>query len=79
MTIYPDEKPPAPSEPADYRRWKVRCAALLERQGIPAGPWARERDLRKMYIGGATPEQAVDQVQAACWNTRSFERLRPKR
>jgi ABC-type multidrug transport system fused ATPase/permease subunit len=29
-------KPPAPSEPADYRRWKARCAALLERQGISA-------------------------------------------
>jgi hypothetical protein len=52
-------KPPAPSEPADYRRWKFRAAALLERQGLPLGV-ARERDLRKMYTGGATPEQAAE-------------------
>jgi hypothetical protein len=37
------------------------------------------RDLRQLFIRGATPEQAVDQVQAQYWNTRSFERLRPKR
>jgi hypothetical protein len=47
---------------------------MLERQGIPLGV-ARERDLRKIYIGGATPEQAVEQVQTHYWNTRSFERM----
>jgi hypothetical protein len=56
-------KPPAPSEPADYRRWKAHAAALLLRLGIPEGPWSRERDLRQLYIRGATPEQAAEQVQ----------------
>jgi hypothetical protein len=28
------KKPRAPSEPADYRRWKTHAAALLRRQGI---------------------------------------------
>jgi hypothetical protein len=33
-----------------------------------------------MYVGGATPEQAAEQVQALYWNTRpAFERMRPKR
>jgi hypothetical protein len=32
----------------------------------------RERgDLRQLYIRGATPEQAAEQVQAQYWNTRS--------
>jgi hypothetical protein len=46
--------PAAPREPADYRHWKSRAAALLERHGLPLGVM-RERDLRKLYIGGATP------------------------
>jgi hypothetical protein len=28
-------KPPAPSESADFRRWKSRAAALLERHELP--------------------------------------------
>jgi hypothetical protein len=72
-------KPPAPSETADYRRWKAHAAALLLRLGIPKGPWSRERNLRVLYIKGATPEQAAEQVRASNWNTRSFERVRPKR
>jgi hypothetical protein len=72
-------KPPAPSEPADYRRWKARAAAMLERKRISRGV-ARERDLRKLYIGGATPEQAAEQVQVIYWNTRpAFERMREKK
>jgi hypothetical protein len=71
-------KPPAPSESADYRRWKARCAALLLRLDVPAGPWSREQDLRQLYIRGATPEQAVEQVQTSYWNTRSFERMRKR-
>jgi hypothetical protein len=60
-------------------RWKTHAAALLERQGIPAGV-ARERDLRQMFITGATPEQAVEQGQVAYRNTRpAFEPMRPKR
>jgi hypothetical protein len=62
-------KPPAPSEPADYRRWKARAVAMLERQRISRSV-ARGRDLRKMYVGGATPEQAADQALALHWNTR---------
>jgi hypothetical protein len=69
----------APSEPASYRRWKAHAAALLLRLGIPAGPWSRDHDLRQMYINGATPEQAVEQVEAHYWNARSLERMRPKR
>jgi hypothetical protein len=69
-------KPPAPSESADFRRWKSRAAAMLERKRISRGV-ARERDLRKMYIGGATPEQAAEQMQVLYWNTRpAFERMR---
>jgi hypothetical protein len=71
-------KPPAPSESADFRRWKTRAAAMLKHHGIRAGPWSRERDLRHLYIRGATPEQAAEHVQTSYWNTRSFERLRPK-
>jgi hypothetical protein len=74
-------KPPAPSEPAgDFRRWKVRATAMLKRHGIPSGPWARERDLRQLYIRGATPEKAVEQVQVLYNNTRpAFEHLGGKK
>jgi hypothetical protein len=58
-------KPPAHSEPGDYRRWKTDAEALLVRLGIPAGPWSRERDLRQLFIRGATPEQAAEQIQNA--------------
>jgi hypothetical protein len=72
-------KPPAPSEPADYRRWKAHAAALLERQGLLAGV-IRERDWRQLYIGGATPEQAVEQVQVHYYNTRpAFGRMAGRR
>jgi hypothetical protein len=73
------QKPPAPSEPADYHRWKSHAAAALVRLGVPPGPWSRERDLRVLYIKGATPEQAAQEVQVTYWNTRTFERMRPKR
>jgi esterase/lipase superfamily enzyme len=43
------------------------------------GPWWRERDLRQLYIRGASPEQAVEHVQVLYWNSRSIELLRPKR
>jgi hypothetical protein len=69
-------KPPAPGESADFRRWKSRAAAMLAHRGIPPGPWGRERDLRHLYIRGATPEQAVEQVQTQYWNTRWFEMRR---
>jgi hypothetical protein len=68
-------KPMARSGSADFRRCKSRAAELLVHRGIPAGPWSPERDLRQMYIRGATPEQAAEQVQAGYWNARSFERM----
>jgi hypothetical protein len=46
-------KPPAPSEPADYRRWKTHAAALLDRQGISPG-MMRERDCRQLFIKAPT-------------------------
>jgi hypothetical protein len=71
-------KPPAPSEPADYRRWKSRAAALLERQGISLGVM-RERDWRLLYVRGVPPEEAAEQAHTYYRNTRWFERMRPKR
>jgi hypothetical protein len=62
-------KPPAPSEPADYRRWKSHAAALLERQGILPGVM-RERDWRQLYIRGKTAEDAAREAEAAYYNTR---------
>jgi hypothetical protein len=42
---------------------------------------ARERDWRRLFIKGATPEKAVDRAQVHYWNTTRppFERTRPKR
>jgi hypothetical protein len=72
-------KPPAPSELADYRRWKNRAAALLERQGLSPAVML-ERDWRHLYIRGVTPEEAAHQAQAHYLNTRpAIERMRPKR
>jgi hypothetical protein len=72
------EAPAPPASLSIFRRWKSRAAALLERQGIPAGPWGRERDLRQVDIRAATPEQAVEQVHTQYWNTRSFQRMRSR-
>jgi hypothetical protein len=53
---------------------------MLKRHDIPSGPWARERDLRQLYIRGATPEKAVEQVQVLYNNTRpAFEAMREKK
>jgi hypothetical protein len=62
-------KPPAPSEPADYSRWKSRAAALLERQRISAAVM-RERDWRQLYIRGGSPKDAAPQAETLYWNTR---------
>jgi hypothetical protein len=48
---------------------------MLERQRISRSV-ARERDLRRMYVGRATPEQAAEQMQVLYWNTRWFEMRR---
>jgi hypothetical protein len=71
-------EPPEPSEPADYRRWKSRSAALLERQGLPLGVM-REREWRQLYIRGKTPEDAAREAEMNYWNTRpAFERIRKR-
>jgi hypothetical protein len=68
------KKPRAPSEPADYRRWKTHAAALLERRGISLGVML-ESDWRQLYIRGVTPEDAADQAYAHYWITRGFEQM----
>ena len=41
--------------------------------------WRRERDWRQIFITGATPENAVEQVRVHCYNTRpAFERMRKR-
>jgi hypothetical protein len=66
-------------ERADYRNWKSRAAALLERQGLSPGIM-RERDWRQVYIRGKTPEDAAQQAETYYLNTRpAFERMRSKR
>jgi hypothetical protein len=59
-------KPPAPSESANYRAWKARAAALLERQGLPLGVM-RERDWRQLYIRGKAPEDAAQEAETLYW------------
>jgi hypothetical protein len=49
-------------EQMDYRAWKARCAALLERQGILSGVM-RERQWRHLLTTGVTAEQAVERAQ----------------
>jgi hypothetical protein len=49
-------------EQMDYRPWKARCAALLERQGIFSGV-VRERQWRQLFATGVTAEQAVERAQ----------------
>jgi hypothetical protein len=67
-------KPPAPSGPADYRRWRARVAALVERQSLLLGVM-RERDWQRLYLRGVTPEDAVGRAQVAYYKTRpAFER-----
>jgi hypothetical protein len=74
-------KPPPvkPASTEDYRAWKACCAALLERQSLLPGVM-RERDWRRLYMRGVTPEDAAGRAQVAYYNTRpAFERIRPKR
>jgi hypothetical protein len=75
-----NKRPPAkPASTEDYRAWKARCAALLERQSLLPGVM-RERDWRRLYMRGFTPEDAAGRAQVAYYNTRpAFERMRPKR
>jgi hypothetical protein len=71
-------KPPAPSESADYRKWKARAGELLERQRLSRGVM-RERDWRQLYIRGKSPEDAARQAETAYYNTRPrIELMREK-
>jgi hypothetical protein len=64
---------------ADYRSWRARAAALLERQGLSPGVM-REREWSNLYIRGKTPEEAMRQAETAYWSShRPLERLRRKR
>jgi len=59
-----------------YVEWKARAAALLERQSLLPGVM-RERDWRRLYLRGVTPEDAADRAQTYYYNTRpAFERMR---
>jgi hypothetical protein len=58
------------------RRWKSRCAVLLERQGLSAGVML-ERDWQQIYIRGVAPEDAADRAQALLERTR-FEHMSKK-
>ena len=49
--------------------WKARVRAETERRDIPAGA-LRERDLRDLFIGNATPEQAADRAALEAHNAR---------
>jgi hypothetical protein len=58
--------------------WKAWCAALLERQGTPAGAM-RERERRQLFINGVTPREAAEQAAVSAQNVRPvFERMRKR-
>jgi hypothetical protein len=67
----------ASAEPSPtYAEWRARAAALLERQSLLPGV-TRERDWRRLYLRGVTPEDAADRAQVAYYNTRpAFDRMR---
>jgi hypothetical protein len=66
-----------PVEPKlTYPEWRARCAALLEGQSISAG-FMREKEWRKLFIKGSTPEEAVRHAGTFFHNSRPFlERTR---
>src|SRR5262245_24375824 len=58
---------------AAYAEWKRQVATLLQRRGFLAG-MLRDRDLRDLFISGATPEKAADRAETNAYNQRtSFE------
>jgi hypothetical protein len=69
----------ASAEPVPtYAEWRARAAALLERQGIFSGVM-RERQWRRLFMTGATPEDAAERAQVHYNNTRPpFERMRKR-
>jgi hypothetical protein len=69
----PTKRTPVKPKPT-YPEWRARCAALLEGQGISA---LREKEWRKLFIQGATPEAAVRHAGTFYHNSRPFlERTR---
>jgi len=66
----------SPVQPATYAEWKREVAVLLEQRGFLAGI-LRKRDLRDLFISGATPERAADWAETSAYDQRtSFERRR---
>jgi hypothetical protein len=53
----PTKRTPVEPKPT-HPEWRARGAALLEGQGISAG-FMREKEWRKLFIQGSTPEAAV--------------------
>jgi hypothetical protein len=73
----PSKRTPVEPKPT-YPEWRARCAALLEGQGISAG-FMREKEWRKLFINGSTPEAAVRHAGTFFHNSRPFlERTRSK-
>ena len=66
---------PAAPQPG-YAAWKARVREIMQQAGVPSGD-LRERDLRDLFIGGATPERAAEQAGVTAHNARpSFGRPR---
>jgi hypothetical protein len=66
----PTKRSGSPAEPRPtYAKWKAHCAALLEGQGISAG-FMREKEWRKLFIQGSSPEDAVRHAGTLHHNSR---------
>jgi len=61
--------PPPTAPPGSYAQWRERAAAVLERRGISAGVM-REREWRRLFIAGVTPETAADRAETENHNRR---------
>jgi len=65
-------KAPPPTAPqGSYAEWRGRAAVVLERRGISAGVM-REREWRRLFIAGVTPETAADRAETENHNRRDL-------
>jgi len=64
----PTAKPPT-APPGSYAEWRERAAAVLERRAILPGVM-REREWRRLFIAGATPEEAAARAETENHNRR---------
>lgn len=56
-------KAPPPTAPqGSYAQWREHAAAVLERRGISPGVM-REREWRRLFIAGVTPEEAAARAE----------------